>query len=336
MRQSESSGRGEASTERVFRVPLWRVLLTGLVSTCALWVVVLVAGRNFLPRTWPQQTRALVLVAGLVVALLAAAFAVLWMRNLSVHVTAARVEVRRPWLTIRSWDRARTAFGSQVTAHYSNGFRSATTRELVAVVGDRSERIVLPGFSRSDFNDLLAVLQSPEPADPAGSPVDRGDLAFRIDSAASRTRVRRLVIAGAVAAVAGIAGGVAGMMLPDLIDLLVALGLLIIALAGLGALVAGLASAAVLRRVSREIVVGAQQLRVDDAPFAYTGLERIWLSPPGRQGPELRIVPRQGSSRRFALGAPGTTITPEYALLAEALDRRAGAADARLVAFDRG
>lgn len=327
--------------EQVFRRGAGRVLLTWLISTVIVGGIVLAFAPRLLPRTVPVGTRALLSGAILIAALLIVAVVTLWLNNLTVRVSDARVEIGRPFRAVRSWDRTQTAFSSHVTTHYTNGIRSGSTRELVAITDGRVEKVGLPGFTRASFNALLALIAPVAPGTTAPDEQVRrvgAPQTFTPDAGSQRRNARRMLIAAVVLLVLGAVGLAVGFSIPlgeDLSMFALAGGGGILA-AGIVMIPLALSSLSRAKKIPGEIVVSTTQLVIDGESIPYSGLERIWLSPVGYAAPKLTIVPRQGGKRPYLLGTASVSFLPDYPRFVDAVVGATATAGASgLVAFDR-
>ncbi|WP_157560234.1 hypothetical protein [Microbacterium sp. H83] len=307
------------SGERVFRRDPVRGVVSALVISALLSAVTLFVLPQFLPRRMDLETRGiLVLVVALV--LTGVVFtSVLWLRNTRVVVRGDSVEIGRAG-NREVYDRATTGFRSKITEHRTNGLRSGVTRALIVYSAGREITIELPGFTRSTFNDLMAVLTplaSPAPADPVDAARARAHLpsSFTVDSSKERSLAAGLMIGAVVLLLVAAAVGALAFS-PGFLDGELSALVLVVpfaGVAGIGLLIGAVQRRRVLRSIPAHVAVDHHGIRLDDRDIPFAQLTRIWLTPTGYPVRRIRFERAAGRRMTHVLGSSRVDMTPDYA-----------------------
>lgn len=304
--------------ERTFRRHPARVAVGAIVLSAALSAAALFILPHFLPRLMDLSTRGtIVLVA--VVALTAAVWVgAFWFRNIRVVVGPEVVEIGRPG-NRETYSRAMTAFRSKITEHRTNGLPSGTTRALILHTAGREITIELPGFTRTTFNELMAVLNpiAPPPVtDPVEAARARAHLpsSFTVDSSGERGLASRLTIAAIALLIVAVLGGVLAATPGFLDGELSALVLLVpfTGVAGIGVAIGAVQRRRVLKAIPAHISVSRHGIRFDEAEVPFAQLTRIWLTPTGYPVRRIRFERAAGRSTTHVLGSSRVQMSPDY------------------------
>lgn len=307
------------SSGRVFRRHPARAVLSAIVLTVVLSAATLFLLPRFLPRQMDVETRGILVLVVAVALAVAVWLGIFWFRNVRIAVHSTTVEIGRGG-NRETFDRATTAFRSKITEHRTNGLRSGVTRALLVHSGGREITVELPGFTRADFNELMAVLNpidQPPAADPVEAARARAHLptSFTVDTSKERGFATGLTVGAVIALVAALAA-VAYAFTPGFFDSDLSALVMIVpfaGLAGIGLLIGALHRRRVLASIPARIGVSAQGLRLDDEDEPYSQLTRIWLTPTGYPVRRLRIDRASGRSRTMVLGSSRVGMTPDYA-----------------------
>ncbi|WP_194764341.1 hypothetical protein [Microbacterium sp. UFMG61] len=305
-------------SEQVFRRHPVRSAVTALVLSAVLSAAALFILPRMLPRTMDLDTRRIIVLVAAIVVTGLVFTSMLWLRNTRIVVRPATVEIGRAG-NRETYDRATTAFRSKITEHRTNGIRSGITRALVVYSAGREITVELPGFTRSTFNELMAVLTPIAPAKPA-DPVEaarvRAQLpsSFRVDSSKERVlatgltiaAVVLLIVAAAVTAVAFTPGFLDG-ELSALVLLIPTAGV-----AGIGLAIGAAQRQRVLKRIPAHVSISHHGIRLDDVDLPFAQLTRIWLTPTGYPVRRIRFERAEGRSTTHILGSNRVQMTPDY------------------------
>lgn len=190
---------------------------------------------------------------------------------------------------------------------HSPPIRALESAHLLVYSGGREITIELPGFTRSTFNELMAVL-TPLDQPPAAGPVEaarartRLPASFTVDARKERSFANGVLV-GAVIALLAALGAVALAFTPGLLDGDLS-ALVMIApfagVAGIGLLIGAMHRRRILRGIPGRIGVSQQGLRIDDVDAPYPQLTRICLTPAGYPMRRMRsgIATWAGSEKR--------------------------------------
>lgn len=302
--------------EIVFRRHPLRTAMKALVLTVVLSAAALFILPSMLPRNMDIPTRGLIVLVVAIVLTAVVWIGMFWYRNIRVVIRPDRIDIGRPG-DVQSYARAMTGFRSKVTEHHTNGIRTSTTRTLIVDTGAKETLVDLHGFSRAEFNELMAVLAPI--GTPTTDPVDAARLrahlvrTFTIDASSQRrigtaflvVAVVFLTITVAVAAVVFSQGPLDG---EDAVIVVTPFTGLVGVGFGLGALQRFRAFATSPRRIE----IGSLGLRIDDVDHPYSQLRRIWLTPPAYPTHRMQIDPVAGRSRTIILESNRVTLTPAY------------------------
>ncbi|MFJ4172480.1 hypothetical protein [Microbacterium sp. NPDC089696] len=304
---------------RVFRRHPVRAVVSAIVLTVVLSAATLFILPRFLPRQMDIETRGIIVLVVAVALTVAVWLGIFWFRNVRIAVHPTTVEIGRGG-NRETFDRASTAFRSKITEHRTNGLRSGVTRALLVYSGGREITVELPGFTRTDFNELMAVLtplDEPRAADPVDAARARAHLptSFSVDSSKERGFATGLTV-GAVIALAVALGALALAFTPGFLDGdLSALVMLVpfAGVAGIGLLIGAVQRRRVLVAIPSHIGVSAQGLRLDDEDLPYSQLARVWLTPTGYPVRRMKLERAAGRARTMVLGSSRVQMTPDYA-----------------------
>lgn len=314
-----------APAERVFRRHPLRTAGGSLLLTVVFAAAVLFLLPKFLPPNMTISTRGTIVLVVVIAITLAVWIGAFWFRNIRVIVRADSVEIGRPGGT-ETYSRATTAFRSKITEHRTNGFRTGTTRALIAWTGGRETVIELPGFTRTTFNELMAQL-TPISAPPAVDPVEaaraRAKLptTFTVDASKERSLGRGFLIAAIVFAAATI-GTVLMAFTPGFLEGELSALILIAPMAGVAAIGFGIGAAQryrVARTTPTQISLSHHGIRIGEVDHPYAQLTRVWLTPPAYPIRRIRIERAAGRTITHVLGSTRITMTPDYAAFLEAV-----------------
>lgn len=304
--------------ERVFRRHPARAVMSAVVTTAVLSTLTLFVLPQFLPRRMDIPTRGIIVLVVALALTAAVWLGIFWFRNVRVVVRPTTVEVGRGG-NREVFDRATTVFRSKITEHRTNGIRSGVTRALIVYSNGREIIVELPGFTRTTFNELMAVLSpvdEPPAVDPVAAARARAHLptSFAVDASKERGFANGLLV-GAVAALLVTLATVAVAVTPGFLDGELS-ALVLIApfagVAGVGLLIGAVQRRRVLRGIPSRIGVGQQGLRLDDLDVPYAQLSRIWLTPTGYPVRRLRLERQAGRSTTHVLGSSRVQMVPEY------------------------
>ncbi len=302
-----------------------RTAAGALVLSVVFSALVLFLLPKFLPRTMNISTRGVVVLVVAVAITAIVWVGSFWLRNIRVIVGPDTVEIGRPGAT-EVYPRATTVFGSKITEHRTNGLPSGTTRALAVHTGTRETVIELPGFTRSTFNELMALLRpaaQPLADDPVEAARARASLpsAFTVDVSGERRFARTLLI-GAVVLVLVAVVTVLLVLTPafveaDLQGLVLLAPFAVVGAVGLG--IGALQRYRLVRAIPSRVSISHHGLRLDDVDHPYDQLARIWVTPPGYPVRRLRLDRRAGRSLTCVLGSSRVLMTPDYAEFVTAL-----------------
>ena len=307
------------SSGRVFRRHPARAVVSAVVLTVVLSAATLFILPRFLPRQMDVETRGIIVLVVAVALTAAVWLGIFWFRNVRIAVHPSHVEVGRGG-NREIFERATTAFRSKITEHRTNGLRSGVTRALLVYSGGREITVELPGFTRTDFNELMAVLNpidEPPAADPIEAARARAHLptSFAVDTSKERGFATGLTV-GAVIALAAALAALAFAFTPGFLDSELSALVMIVpfaGVAGIGLLIGALQRRRVLASIPARIGVSPQGLRLDDDDVPFAGLTRIWLTPTGYPVRRMKLERASGRSRTMVLGSSRVQMTPDYA-----------------------
>jgi hypothetical protein len=306
------------TSEQVFRRHPVRSAVGAIVLSAVLSAAVLFILPRMLPRRMDLETRGIIVLVAAIVLTGIVFTSMLWLRNTRVVVRPDSVEIGRAG-NRETYDRATTAFRSKITEHRTNGIRSGITRALVVYSAGREITVDLPGFTRSTFNELMAVLTPlapPKPVDPVEAARARAQLpsSFAVDSSKERALATGLTI-GAVVLLVVAAAVTALAFTPGFLDGELSALVLIIptaGLAGIGLLIAAIRRQRVLKAIPAHISVSHHGIRFDDLDLPFAQLGRIWLTPTGYPVRRIRIERVAGRTTTHILGSNRVQMTPDY------------------------
>lgn len=304
---------------RVFRRHPARATASAIVLTVALSAATLFILPRFLPRQMDVETRGIIVLVVAVALTAAVWLGIFWFRNVRIAVHPTIVEIGRGG-NRETFDRATTAFRSKITEHRTNGLRSGVTRALIVYSGGREITVELPGFTRSDFNELMAVLtpiDEPPTADPVAAARARAHLptSFTVDTSTERSVATGLTV-GAVIALVVALGVVAWAFTPGFLDGELSALVLVVpfaGVAGIGLLIGAVQRRRLIASIPARIGVSPQGLRLDDDDVPFSQLTRIWLTPTGYPVRRLKLERASGRPRTIVLGSSRVQMTPDYA-----------------------
>ncbi|MFJ4998924.1 hypothetical protein ACIP5T_12275 [Microbacterium sp. NPDC088619] len=304
--------------ERVFRRHPARAVVSAVVVSAALSAAALFILPQFLPRRMDISTRGTIVLVVAIALTLVVFASIFWLRNTRVVVRSDSVEVGRAG-NREVYDRATTGFRSKITEHRTNGLRSGITRALIIYTSGREITVELAGFTRSTFNDLMAMLNPiahPPVADPVEAARARAQLpsSFTVDSSGERRLASGLAIGAAVSLVAAVAVAIVAAS-PGFLDSELSALVLMVPFAGLAGI--GLAIGAVLRRrvlkaIPARIEVSHHGIRLDDVDLPFAQLTRIWLTPTGYPVRRVKFERAAGRPSTHVLGSGRVQMTPDY------------------------
>lgn len=307
------------SSGRVFRRHPARAVVSAVVLTVVLAAATLFLLPRFLPRQMDIETRGIIVLVVAIALTVAVWLGIFWFRNVRIVVHPTSVEIGRGG-NRETFDRATTAFRSKITEHRTNGLRSGVTRALLVHTGGREITVELPGFTRTDFNELMAVLNPIDEA-PAADPVKaaraRAHLptSFTVDTSKERGFATGLTV-GAVIALAAALAALALAFTPGFFDSDLSALVMIVpfaGVAGIGLLIGAVQRRRVLASIPSRIGVSQQGLRLDDEDLLFAQLTRIWLTPTGYPVRRMKLERTAGRSRTMVLGSARVQTTPDYA-----------------------
>jgi len=304
--------------ERVFRRHPGRAAVSAVVMTVVLSALTLFVLPQFLPRRMDIPTRGIIVLVVALALTAAVWLGIFWFRNVRIAVRPTTVEVGRGG-NREVFDRATTVFHSKITEHRTNGIRSGTTRALVVYSNSREIIVELPGFTRTTFNELMAVLNpidEPPAVDPVAAARARAHLptSFQVDATKERGFANGLLL-GAIIALLVTAAVAAAAFTPGFLDGELS-ALVLIApfagVAGVGLLIGAVQRRRALRGIPSRIGVNQQGLRLDDLDVPYAQLSRIWLTPAGYPVRRLRLERTAGRTTTHVLGSSRVAMDPDY------------------------
>ena len=303
--------------ERVFRRHPGRAAVSAVAMTAVLSALTLFVLPQFLPRRMDIPTRGIIVLVVALALTAAVWLGIFWFRNVRIAVHPMTVEVGRGG-NREVFDRATTVFHSKITEHRTNGIRSGVTRALIVYSNGREIIVELPGFTRTTFNELMAVLNpidEPPAVDPVAAARARAHLptSFQVDATKERGFANGLLV-GAVVSLLVTAAVVAAAFTPGFLDGDLS-ALVLIApfagVAGMGLLIGAVQRRRVLRGIPARIAISQQALRLDDLDVPYAQLSRIWLTPAGYPVRRLRLERRAGRATTHVLGSPRVALDPD-------------------------
>lgn len=238
----------------------------------------------------------------------------------TITTTPTHVQLTRGRRVRENWSRAETGFSSFVVRQSTNGVPSGSVRKLIATTAREQVEVVLPWFSASTYNALIADVAPlvPSTGTPEAPAVVRSaaNRTFAIRRSSTRLTVRLVAIAVAI----GVIAVVIGFLIEEIDASLPALPIAVLG----GILVFAVIAAPLLRAergIPRSIAVSQSTLQFDDRVFSIGQLSAIQATPPGYDNQRRSIILTETTGRRtvIALGHANDKSFPDYAEFVEAV-----------------